>query len=240
MNVNCLVVTVEATHQSLTQRLDEATHYSLDPGRAREQYARTDGFLAATCRHLAAVEEVLLPEARRRLPDGPERVKAYLHQVRHLEVETARVKARLYGEVHASQVPWTELWEHVRRELERHNEHELALAEDLSQVVDHEECDRLAERVYRAEVKAPTRAHPYIPHSGPVGHAARKLWAMADRFWDTAEGRVVPQPVRPRSKAHDHDSLVGQYLFGGALLDADAPVVARRHRDHHRDHHRAR
>jgi hypothetical protein len=132
--------------------------------------------------------------------------------------------------VHAAYVPWSEVWDDVRREFDRHNELELAVAEDVAAALGRDECDALAERLYRAEVRAPTRAHPYTPHSGPLGRASRKIWAAADRFWDTAEGRVVPQPVRPPSKLHAHDSLVGQYLFGGALLDANAPVVAHRHR----------
>lgn len=230
MTVNCLVVTIEATHQSLRQRLDDATDYAALRSKAREQYARTDAFLAATCRHLAAVEEALLPIARHRLPQGGERTKAYLHQAKLLELATAHLKARLYGEAHAAYLSWAEVWDNVRRELDRHNEVELRIAEDLAGVLDRAQSDGLAELLYRAEVKAPTRAHPYIPHSGPVGHAARKIWAAADRFWDTAEGRVVPQPVRPPSKEHAHDSLVGQYLFGGALLDANAPVVAHRRR----------
>lgn len=230
MTVNCLVVTVEATHQSLKQRLDDATDYAAARSKAREEYARTDAFLAATCRHLAAVDEVLLPSARHRLPEGTERARTYLRQARLLEHATALLKARLYGEAHAAYLPWSDVWDQVRRELDRHNELELSIAEELAGVLDRDESDDLAERMYRAEVRAPTRAHPYLPHSGPVGHAARKIWAAADRFWDTAEGRVVPPPVRPPSKEHAHDSLVGQYLFGGALLDADAPVVARRRR----------
>lgn len=235
MPTNDLVVTVEATHQSLKQRLREATHFSLDPARARDQYARTDAFLAATSRHLAAVEEVLLPVARRRLPYGAERVRTYLHQAKLLELATAHVKARLYGEVHAAYVPWSDMWDQVQRELDRHNDLELRLAEELGAVLEHSECDRLAERVYRAEVRAPTRAHPYIPHRGLVGRVARRVWSAADRFWDTAEGRVVPQPVRPPSKAHSHDSLMGQYLFGVPNLDDKAPVFE--HRRHRRSRH---
>jgi hypothetical protein len=229
MTLNELVVTVEATHQALGQRLDDATGQALSRSRAREDYARTDAFLAATCRHLAAVEEALVPVARHRLPEGRERARGYLHQARLVELATARVKARLYGEVHALQLSWSDLWDDVRRELDRHNEAEMRIVEDLSGELDRAECDRLAERLYRAEVMAPTRAHPYLPHTGPVGHLARRLWAVADRFWDAVEGRVMPQPVRPPSRAHSHDSLMGQYLFGGALLDADAPMFARRH-----------
>lgn len=234
MNVNRLVVTIEATHQSLQQRLDAVTRSgSRRLRRPREIYSRTDAFLAATSRHLGAVDEVLVPTAEHRLPDGPERVRHYLQQARLLEQAMVRLKGRLYGEQHAAYQPWAEVWEEVRADLHRHNETERALVGDLAEVLDEAESDELAERVYRAEVKAPTRAHPYTPHTGLAGLVARRLWALADRFWDTAQARAVPPPVLPPSKEHSHDSLVAQYLVGEPLLDDSAPMLAKR-RHHHR------
>lgn len=231
MTVNRLVVTIEATHQALRLRLDDATQQPTSRSQPRDRYAHTDAFMAATCRHLAAAEDVLVGVAERRLPDGSEKARSYLHEVRLLEQAMARLKARLYGEVHAAWVPWSEVWDEVRRDLRRHNDLERSLVADLSAVLDVAESDALAERVYRAEIKAPTRAHPYIPHTGRLGHLARRVWAVADRFWDTTEGRVLPQLVRPPSKEHAHDSLMAQYLVGEPLLHADAPLIA--HRRHH-------
>jgi hypothetical protein len=231
MHVNRLVVTVEATHQSLLQRLETATQTAVRRSRPRDRYARTDAFMAATSRHLAAVEEVLLPAARRRLPEGEARVREYLHQARLLELAIAVLKARLYGAVAASHIPWEEVWGDARRALTRHNELELSLVADLVAAVEEDESDALADAVYRAEVKAPTRSHPYLPHRGLVGLMARRIWAVADRFWDTAESRTVPQPVRPPSKEHAHDSLVAQYLVGEPMFDPNAPVLS--HRRHH-------
>lgn len=231
MHVNRLVVTIEATHQSLVQRLETATQTAVRLSRPRERYARTDAFMAATSRHLAAVEEVLLPAARRRLSGGEERVREYLHEARLLEMALAVLKARLYGAVAASHIPWEEVWGDTRRALTRHNELELALVDDLVSALEEEESEALADAVYRAEVKAPTRSHPYLPHRGIVGLVARRIWAVADRFWDTAESRMVPKPVRPPSKEHAHDSLLAQYLVGEPLFDPDAPVLA--HRRHH-------
>lgn len=232
MSVNRLVVTIQATHQSLQLRLDEATHHAAVRSRPRDAYARTDAFLAATSRHLAAVEDVLLSVATKRLPDGEQRVAEYLRQAKHLELAIAHVKARLYGEVHAAYRPWPEVWDDLRRELTRHNEHERSLVEDLASTLDEPDSDELAEKVYRAEVKAPTRAHPYIPHTGLAGHLARKLWAVADRFWDMAEGRMVPAVVRTPPKEHAHDSLMAQYLTGEPRLDDTAPMFAHHHRHH--------
>jgi hypothetical protein len=234
MKVNRLVVTIEATHQSLEQRLEAATH-PVTLSRPRDRYARTDAFMAATSRHLAAVDEVLLDVATGRLTGGEERVAAYMHQARLLELAIAHLKARLYGEVHAAHEPWSTVWDGVRRELAAHNELERAIVGDLAVVLDDARCDALAEKVYRAEVKAPTRSHPYIPHRGLIGHVARRVWAIADRFWDTAESRAVPQPVRPHPKEHSDDSLMAQYVMGEPLLDDKAPLFAH-HPGQHRRH----
>ena len=232
MNVNRLVVTIDATHQSLQQRLDAAMHHTPTLSRPRDRYARTDAFMAATSRHLAAVDEVLLDVVGHRLPDGQEKVKAYLHQARLLELAIAHLKARLYGEVHSAHLTWSQVWEDVRRELLAHNRVERELVGELAEVLDAAACGALADQVYRAEVRAPTRAHPHIPHTGLIGHLARRLWAIADRFWDTAESRQVPPPVRPHPKEHSDDSLMAQYVMGEPLFDAEAPLFAHRHRHH--------
>ena len=230
MDFNRLVVTIDATHQSLTQRLEEAGAPQRDNGRrARESYARMDAFMAATSRHLAAVDEVLLPEVCRRLPDGKQRARAYLLEARRLEQAVARLKARLYGEIHVAHLPLTQVWQEVRAQLARHNDEELKLVRDVCPQLDGTACDDLAMRIYRAELRAPTRAHPYTPHTGLPGLAARRVFAFADRFWDSAQSRVVPPPVRPRRHEPDHESLLSQYLSGEPRMDAEAPML-----NHHR------
>lgn len=233
MRTDPLVVTVEATHQSLQQRLDEAVHWSSGQAHPRERQRRTDAFMAATSRHLAAVDEAVLPAVSGRLDQGEAAVRSYLHAARDLEHALALLKARLYGEQHVAHLAWPEVWGDVRRRLLVHNGLERDLAEVLAQRLGTDEAQQLAERVYRAELRAPTRAHPYIPHRGLLGRAARRIWSVADRFWDAAESRSVPQPVRPRPKEHTDDSLMAQYLMGEPLLDADAPLLA--HRRHRKD-----
>ena len=236
MNPNLLVVTVEATHQSLQQRLDEATRPrgGAPAEHPREGHARINAFMAATSRHLAAVDEALLPETAHRLPEGHDRVRDYRHEARLLEQSLVRVKARLYGEIHNARVPWVEIWDDVRRQLANHNAKELELTRALAATLDPEASESLAQRVYRAELRAPTRAHPYLPHTGLLGRAARRVWALADRFWDTTEGREIPPPVRPRPRDHSHDSLLSQYLVGEPRMDAQAPVVTHRPHGSHR------
>lgn len=236
MNTDPLLVTVGATQQSLRQRLDEATRMTAHGTDPRARQASIDAFAAATSRHLAAVEDVLLPETHRRLGAGDSHIEAYLPAARDLERALVRLKARLYGEQHVAHLPWPEVWHEVRSRLSRHNEAERALVAQLATFLTAGEAGAFADRVYRAEVKAPTRAHPYIPHTGLLGHLARRVWSLADRFWDTAEGRVLPMPVRPHPRDHSHDSLLSQYVTGEPRLDADAPLLGPRHHRHGRHH----
>ena len=232
MSTNSLVVTIEATHRSLEQRLSEVVRTVGSDVRARESYARTDAFMAAASRHLGAAEEVLVPEACRRLEDGPQVTTAYLDAARRLEGAIARLRGRLYGEVHAAYLPWNEVWAELRRCVEVHNDTEQRMVQRLDAVIETDQADELATRVYRAELKAPTRAHPHLPHTGRLGVAARRVWAVADRFWDSTQNRAVPPPIRPRSKQRDHESLMSQFFTGGPTLDPGAPVM--RHGEGHR------
>lgn len=223
MDTNCLEVTVHATHESLQMRLDEATRRGRHP---RDTMAHIDAFVAATSRHLGAVEEVLVPEVAH-LPEGKAEAHDYLRHARSLEEAVARLKARAYGELHAAPVPMRRVWDDVRGTLQRHNEAENRLVTWLTARSPHH-AEALATGVYHAELRAPTRAHPHLPHTGLRGRAARRLWALADRFWDTAENRAVPPPIRPQRKVMDHESLMSQYLTGGPTLDPAAPLVTHR------------
>lgn len=223
--VDRLVVTVEATHESLEARLRAATAPVAPGAEPRTPARQADQFLVAVSRHVAAAEEVLVPPVARRLPDGAAQARAYLHRARALEHAAALAKARVYGEVHARHVPWAEVWDDVRRALERHDALEAELVAALADALGPAETGRLAERILRAEVRAPTRPHPYLPHRGPLGRLARRTWAVADRFWDVAENREVPPVLVPHPRPHAHDSLLAQYLIGEPLLDRDAPVV---------------
>ncbi|QWZ07305.1 hypothetical protein KRR39_17815 [Nocardioides panacis] len=217
-----LAMTVEATHRSLEERVAAARAPS--PGRPRDT---PDAFLAATSRHLAAVEAVLVPRVRKQSPAGALLSVEYLEAARSLEQTLTLVKARLYGEAHAARLPWPRLWDVVQRQLSEHNRLEIRLVDDLIRYDEPEDLDGLAQRVFDAETRAPTRPHPHLPHTGRASPVARRLWAVADRFWDKAEGRVVPAPVRP--VPHRHDSLLGQYLVGDPHFQEDARMVEPRH-----------
>src|SRR3954447_1599909 len=203
--------TVEATQQCLEERLDAALARHRDPAKPRDGYSSTDAFLAATSRHVAAVEAVLVPAARR-VPGGHAPAKDYLHAACRLERTLCLVKARLYGEAHSIHLSWPRLWVLAREQLTEHNRLELELVERLIAADDPVHLDGLASRIFQAERRGPTRPHPYLPHTGVLSLVTRRVWAVADRFWDNAEGRVIPKPIRPAP--HRHGSLVSQYLMG--------------------------
>ena len=225
-----LALTVEATQRSLEERLGEALLPHHDPHRPRDNYAAIDTFMAATSRHLAAIESVLLEQVSHTVPDGEELGHRYLHAARQLEHTLALIKGKLYGEAHAVHLAWPDLWDTAHVQLNEHNRIERQLVGELIRHGDPAEVDELAQRVFEAEAHGPTRPHPNSPHTGFLGLVARRIWALADRFWDAAEGRVIPEPVRP--SPHRHDSLLGQYLVADPKFDADATIL-----DHHPHRH---
>jgi hypothetical protein len=227
-----LARTVEATQRSLEARLEEALAPHRDPRRPRDGYAATDTFTAATSRHLAAVEAVMLDPVSRSVPEGANLCHEYLHAARELEHTLALIKGRLYGQAHAVHLAWPELWATAGARLDEHNRIERQMVGELIKHGDPAEVEGLARRLFDAETHGPTRPHPVTPHTGLLGVLARRIWSLADHFWDRAEGRVIPEVVHPSS--HQHDSLVGQYLVADPKFDAAAPLVEHHHR------HRAR
>ncbi|MGA8211170.1 MAG: hypothetical protein WB441_15305 [Nocardioidaceae bacterium] len=221
-----LTRTVEATHRSLEDRLAACLAPPGDDRPARETHTQSDAFLAATSRHVSAVEAVLLPAAGRSGPTSDALVHGYLEAARELEQTLTTLKARLYGGSQVAALSWPGLWAVVRQQLAEHNRLERALVE-LLQDAEPERLDALARQLFDAETRGPTRPHPHLPHTGAAGRVARRVWAVADRFWDSAEGRVIPQPVR--APAHRHDSLLAQYLVGDPHFDDSAKLRDRRH-----------
>lgn len=221
-----LAMTVEATQRALHERLDEAVLAHRDRWAARDDYAATDTFLASASRHLAAAEAILVSQARHTGPNGGRLGRDYLAAARDLEHALVRIKGRLYGQAYLVHLAWPPLWADARKRLDDHDRLENDLVEHLVRFGDPTAVDALARRMFDVEAHGPTRPHPRTPHTGVPGRVARRMWALADRFWDAAEGRVIPEPVRPRARRHD--SLIGQYLVADPRFDASASVVAHR------------
>lgn len=229
--MDTLVHGLRATHRMLQERLDLATvaRPTADPTHPRDQYPAIDTFLASACRHNAAALTVLVPAVRSHVPHGAERAHDHVVSSRRLEVALAQVKAKLYGSTYAVRRPWGSIWEDVRRELDETCRREEELGVDL--VAAHREGDPdWSERLYRAELAAPTRPHPYIPHQGVPGRVARQVARRVDGFWDAAEGRMVPEPLRHHPR--EADGPFTQYLLADPHLpdedDADPGEDPRR------------
>jgi hypothetical protein len=96
---------------------------------------------------------------------------------------------------------------------------EQALVEDIAAARRADDPD-YGEELYHAELHAPTRPHPYIPHQGTSGKVARAVALRIDRFWDAAEGRMIPEPLHHHDRSHD--GKLTQYLLADPHLPEEA------------------
>ncbi|MBB3043288.1 hypothetical protein KM427_19195 [Nocardioides sp. LMS-CY] len=212
---------IQHTQGRLSDRLADAREMEAPPDRPRDGYARIDAFLSSTSKHLHAVDAVLLRPARRRVPDGGALVHDYLRSTKELEVVLAHVKAHEYGSVYEISFSWPEVWDGVDLAMTDHQRHEAVLGNQITESLDDSELDVLAQRLYAAELAAPSRPHPYTPHTGLLGNVARKVMYAADRFWDTLEGRMVPEPApEPKKKP----GLMAQYFLADPRFDEEEPT----------------
>lgn len=227
--MDALLTDIRESHRLIEERLARAraSRGSPDPGHPRDEYPDIDTFLATASRYYTALSQVLVPAARTRLPDGHVRAKAFLTQTRHLALALNQAKAKLYGSVYAVNRSWTAVWDDVERELVTIAPMELALAEDLDKHRQDGDPD-WSTVLHRAEIKAPTRPHPHLPQQGIAGSVARMLSRRVDSFWDTAEGRMAPEPV----VHHDRDAQgpLTQWLLADPHLDSWAGPPDRMHR----------
>jgi hypothetical protein len=213
---------VEHTHQNLAARLEGARTTSPTLAQPRKPYEDIDTFLAMASKHLGAVDAVLLPEVRKHVPEGAHHlVHDYVHAEKELEIALAHVKARAYGSTYEAGHAWQEVWSDVDATLAGHRGAELALAGALTDALPPGELDDVTERLQNAESSAPTRPHPYAPHTGMAGSVSRKVMHAVDAFWDTAEGRMAPEPEPPRRKK---PGLLGQYLLADPRFDEEEPA----------------
>lgn len=206
-----LVSAVQDTHTRLAELLSAARAMGVPRGTPRAGHERIDAFLATACRHLHAVDAVLLPAARRALPDGSTLVHDQVRAVRHLEVQLAHVKAHEYGSVYESPFPWSQVWADVAAAMEQHRLLEEELCRRLAEAVGADRVEELARALAAAEPSAPTRPHPYTPHTGLAGLVARRVMCTADRVWDAVEGRMVPEAARQPKRT---PGRVAQYFLG--------------------------
>jgi hypothetical protein len=208
---------LESIHHDLRQRLDIAAGARPDVGHPRDHYTAIDTFLAAASRHNSAMVDAIAPLVRH-LPGGHDLAHEFLATSRAYEESLAQVKAKLYGSTFAVARPWPSIWADVRHELDAVTRLEVRLAQALL-TAEPDEPEDLGTRLHHAELVSPTRPHPWIPHQGVVGHLARAVARRVDRFWDSAEGRMVPEPVRHHDRSRQ--GPLTQYLLADPHLEDD-------------------
>lgn len=188
-----LAATVRAAHIGLNERLKAAGDALEQRHPRREVMAQLDSLLAPTARHVSAFSEVMLPLLRERIANGRLLANNYLSEVRQLERSLWVAKRRVYGEAHSQEISIEEVWHRLTSDLHQLMDTERALLDKALATLSSDERKRLGARLAEVEKHAPTRPHSRLPHSGRVGHLSRKLFARADRVWDSLEGRVTSQ-----------------------------------------------
>lgn len=209
---------LDSIHHDLGHRLALAISARPDDRDPRGHYAPIDTFLAVASRHNAGMVDAIAPLVRGR-PDGHDLAHDYLLASREYEQSLAQVKAKLYGSTFAVTRPWSEVWDEVSVAFETVCALERRLAETLLEDAGDDgspDGEDLGTRLHHAELKAPTRPHPWIPHQGVPGHVARMVARRVDQFWDTTEGRMIPEPVRHHDRSHQ--GPLTQYLLADPHL----------------------
>jgi len=203
-----LIDYVSTTHDQLAARLADARQMVGRRDNPRLERIHIDAFLATTSRHLHAVDAVMMPPFRK-LHD-PKLCHDYRASAKALGVLMVHVKAHEYGSTFEAAYPWPKVWGAVDDAVGAVRDHEEHVAERLTDSLEEERVEELAERLARVEPREPTRPHPYQPHVGLLGSASRGLMRIVDSAWDAAEGRIVPEPPRAPKKA---PGRLGQYLL---------------------------
>ncbi|WP_336276107.1 MaoC/PaaZ C-terminal domain-containing protein [Nocardioides sp. B-3] len=205
----------DSIHRDLEHRLARASTARPDVRHPRDHYGAIDTFLAVASRHNAGMVDAIAPLVHR-LPDGHDPAVDFVHASRRYEETLAQVKAKLYGSAYAAERGWRSIWQDVRREFDVVTEMERRLVQMLLAEPSPEDP---ATRLHHATLKAPTRPHPFIPHRGVPGRVARMVARRIDQFWDSAEGRMVPEPVRHHDR--EHLGKLTQYLPADPHLSED-------------------
>lgn len=212
-----LQILLDAEHQRMAHLGRTAQTAAPSSGEPRLQRQRADAFAAALSQHLAAVDDVLLREAKHAIPAGADWMHFYVRHNRALEKSLHQLKAHLYGDATSTHATWNATWNELQELLDDHARVERTLVRELLAHAPHTDDDVLAERLRSATRRAPTRPHPFSPHTGLFGRLAHRFWRRADNFWDHAEGRVVPRTI---AAPRDPDS-VGHRYFTGAPVHRD-------------------
>ncbi len=199
-------------HQDILQRASstETARPSPDPHRPVELF---DTETATLSRHLAVVEMQLYPVAGQRLTEGHDLVAAQLRDAREMERLMRRIVGRLYGDYDSMPTSLPTLQRDLRVLFDEHVRAEEEMARQLDATLSDDERRRLVRALIAAVRFAPTRAHPYVPHSRGLRRLAYWITSSVDHALDVMDNRILPERM-PRMRRSLRPTLWGDYLLG--------------------------
>lgn len=210
---DCLRESVQHTYGGLDERLDAASQVTGSPDHSRRGCPPIDLFCACMSQHLHAVDDVLLPLLPMRQDTHDYRAAEHA-----MAVVLTHVKGHEFGSTYETGFSWSRMWDDAREAMVAVRREEERLVMRLTTMLSDAELEQMTAELAREEPREPTRPHPYLPHTGGGGQVARRLMRVVDSFWDTAEGRYVPD--RPR-RARKRPGLLAQYLMADPRFDEE-------------------
>jgi hypothetical protein len=171
-----------------------------------------DAEVATLGGHLAAVEAVLYPVARRHLAGGRAAVAAQQRLARRIERLMRRIEGRFYGDAYAIDLEVEQLQDRLAQLVEVSRRTELDLARRLDRTLSTEHRAAVVHSLAAAMAHAPTRPHPYLPHSMGLGKLTFRMSALWDRALDVMDNRRVPGTT-PRRRPKRRLTLWDRYVL---------------------------
>jgi hypothetical protein len=176
-----------------------------------------DAEVATLSAHLATVEAVVHPAARRRLADGRKVVAAQRRQGRHLEQLMRLIEGRFYGDTHAEGMDVDRLQDVLMADVAAYIHAERDLVGRLDATLTAPQRKSLVEHYTAALRNAPTRPHPYVPHPRGLAGTTFRMCAVWDRALDVMDNRIIPGP--PARRRTTPLSRWGGYLLGSPQFE---------------------
>lgn len=168
---------------------------SMDDGEERTEIVRR--FTRELSVHAAIEEQVLYPEVKDVLPEGPDMAEEAIQE--HQEAKEALAELdRMDPTDPGFDRKVRTLIADVRHHVE---EEENEMLPQLASAVPASTLDELGEKMERAKGTAPTRPHPHAPSSPPGNLVAGTVAAVVDRVRDVVSGRSeTPKRQRPKRR----------------------------------------